>query len=159
MLFSKTISSVLVALSCGLSIDSKIEKALQMATMDAAFFAERDFKNQKNLESDEFLSRATRNNRAGLCHMDKISMPYKLFIDKYVCPIVHSYLGDLCDGRGDHCVSCTSVGSTPETWDILKCVPNRQKALHTCSKRKKTITIKMSNENIIDFLKTFWQKI
>jgi len=132
------INSVLFALSSGLSIDSQIEKALQMATIDAAFLAEKDFKNQQN--QDEFLSRTKRSNRAGLCQMDKISMPYKLFIDKYVCPIVHNYLGDLCDGRGANCVSCSSVGPTSETWDILKCTPNRKKALQTCSKRKNTTT-------------------
>ena len=140
MLFSAIINSGLIAFSSGFSFDhnSRIEKALQMATMDAAFLAERDFKSQHNLENHEFLSRATRSNNKALCQMDKIILPYKLFIDKYVCQIVQSYLGDLCDGRGSNCVTCSSVGEAPDAWEILKCTPNKKQALQTCSKSKKT---------------------
>ena len=57
MLFSTIINSGLIALSSGFSFDhnSQIEKALQMATMNAAFLAERDFKNHQNLNTGELI--------------------------------------------------------------------------------------------------------
>ncbi|CAG5079725.1 Oidioi.mRNA.OKI2018_I69.PAR.g9339.t1.cds [Oikopleura dioica] len=111
-----------------------------MATLDAAFLVERDqFRSAiKEEASAGLLSRSRRRHprRGGLCQAEKISVPYDLFIDKYVCPILHGYLGELCDGRGANCVSCSSSGAdVPETWDILKCSPNKQDALSTCSKQ------------------------
>jgi len=113
------------------SMQNMFQDAVQLATQEAQHLARFDIESS---DEGEILFRRSRFSRSDLCVAQNFRISYPLFVHKYVCPLLRTYMGDFCKGRGEECFKCSTTDiKTRQHWNLLKCKPATAAPHDICS--------------------------